>query len=105
VQEMREIVSDRAEPAPTDAGDCLPVPVPAQPEHLPAINRAFMSGTSAVATMATAGIGLHLLLRFIFHVSPFVAVAPLYVVMVLGGVPLLIGLARRLLHREFGSDL
>ena len=48
---------------------------------------------------------MHLLLRFVFHAAPQVSLAPLYAVLLLGGLPLLVTLARRLLAREFGSDL
>ena len=63
------------------------------------------SSGSVIAILATIGIGFHLLLRFAFHTTPLLALLPLYGVLVLGGLPLLIGLGRRLWHREFGSDL
>src|SRR5579872_6480892 len=58
-----------------------------------------------VAFLATVGIAMHLLLRFVFHAAPQVSLAPLYAVLLLGGLPLLVTLARSLLAREFGSDL
>jgi heavy metal translocating P-type ATPase len=61
--------------------------------------------SSAVAIVATGGIAIHLFLRFAFHTSSLIALAPLFAVLVLGGVPLLAGLVRKLLNREFGSDL
>ena len=57
------------------------------------------------ALVSAGGIFLHLLLRFIFHVPQTITLAPLILVLLLAGVPLLIGLARRALVREFGSDL
>lgn len=57
------------------------------------------------ALISTGGIFLHLALRFIFHAPPALTLAPLIVVLLAAGVPLLIGLARRVLVREFGSDL
>lgn len=79
----------------------------AQPEPPPASyrDRVLASGGTVIAILATAGIALHLLLRFALHVRPQFASLPLYVVLVLGGLPLLIGLIGRLWHREFGSDL
>src|SRR5271165_796950 len=59
----------------------------------------------AIALLATVGIAIHLFLRFIFHAAPQVSLAPLYVVLILGGLPLVIALLRRLVAREFGSDL
>ena len=60
---------------------------------------------SAIAALAIAGIGLHLILRFGSNVSPFAKAVPLYVVLVFGGVPLVLSLAQKLFRREFGSDL
>lgn len=57
------------------------------------------------ALVSAGGIFLHLLLRFIFHVPQTITLAPLILVLLLAGVPLLIALARRALVREFGSDL
>jgi heavy metal translocating P-type ATPase len=57
------------------------------------------------AVIAAVGIFLHLVLRFIFHAPQVVSLAPLFLVLLIAGVPLLIGLARRALVREFGSDL
>jgi len=60
---------------------------------------------SSIALLTAAGIALHLLLRFGLHTSPPIFLTPLFVVLVLGGTPLLVGLARRVIAREFGSDL
>lgn len=60
---------------------------------------------TTIALLSTVGIVLHLLLRFPFHTSPNIFLVPLYVVLFLGGIPLLVGLARRVMAREFGSDL
>jgi cation transport ATPase len=58
-----------------------------------------------VALLATTGIAIHLLLRFAFHAAPQVSLVPLYAVLLLGGLPLVIALVRKLAVREFGSDL
>ena len=60
---------------------------------------------SVITAVAGGGIGLYLVLRFATHVPQMVSVAPLYLVLVVGGLPLLLSLARKLLAREFGSDL
>ena len=62
-------------------------------------------GEYAIAILATSGIVLHLLLRYVFAASRLSWLAPLYVVLVLGGIPLVFRLMRKLLTREFGSDL
>jgi heavy metal translocating P-type ATPase len=58
-----------------------------------------------IAILTTAGILLHLLLRYLFQAPPAAWLAPLYVTLLLGGLPLLLALGRKLLAREFGSDL
>ncbi len=61
--------------------------------------------TTIIAALAVVMIVLHLVLRFGFRVSPDLYDAPLFVTLALGGLPLLYDLARKLLKREFGSDL
>jgi heavy metal translocating P-type ATPase len=58
-----------------------------------------------VALLATTGIAIHVLLRFVLHAAPHVFLVPLYAVLLLGGLPLVIALVRKLAVREFGSDL
>lgn len=60
---------------------------------------------SGIALLAGAGIALHLLLRYVFRASPSAFLAPLFAVLFTGGVPLLVGLIRKVVSREFGSDL
>ena len=48
---------------------------------------------------------MHLVLRFGFHTTPGTYQIPLLATLVLGGLPLLYDLLRKLLKREFGSDL
>ncbi len=64
-----------------------------------------MASDRAIALLASTGIAIHLLLRFAFRAAPQLSLAPLYAVLLLGGFPLVIALVRRLLNREFGSDL
>jgi heavy metal translocating P-type ATPase len=59
----------------------------------------------SIAILTTAGILIHLVLRYVVHASPLASHAPLYVILVLGGAPLVVTLIRKALIREFGSDL
>lgn len=54
---------------------------------------------------ALVAILLHVLLRFAFHTSPRTHQIPLLAALALGGLPLVYELLRKLLRREFGSDL
>ena len=58
-----------------------------------------------IAALALVAIAAHLLLRFVFSTTPLVADIPLFVALALGGTPLVVELAIKLVHREFGSDL
>jgi heavy metal translocating P-type ATPase len=60
---------------------------------------------STIALLTIAGITLHLLLRFAFHTSRATSLMPLFVVLFLGGIPLLLALIHKVMDREFGSDL
>src|SRR6202049_130892 len=61
--------------------------------------------TNVIAAVSIGGILLHLVLRFGFHTTPRTYQIPLLATLVLGGLPLLYDLLRKLLKREFGSDL
>ncbi len=58
-----------------------------------------------IAICSLAGILLYLALRYAAAQPASAYMLPLYAVVVIGGVPLLIDLSRKLLAREFGSDL
>ena len=60
---------------------------------------------SVIAILAAAGIAIHLALRFASEVAPLPRDLPLFVVLVLGGIPLVLDLARKALRRQFGADL
>ena len=62
-------------------------------------------GTTLIALLAIAGIVLHLVLRFGFRATAATTQIPLLTVLALGGIPLVYELLKKLLHREFGSDL
>jgi heavy metal translocating P-type ATPase len=57
-----------------------------------------------IAFVALAGMLVSLVMRYGFGLATL-SVVPLYVVIVVGGAPLLLQLGRKLLAREFGSDL
>ncbi len=57
-----------------------------------------------VAFVATFGIAVHLLLRFVWNLPPTVSQVPLYLALVLGGAPLVVVLSRKLWAGDFGSD-
>ena len=61
--------------------------------------------TTVIAALCLAAILSHLALRFVFHAAAGAQLAPLLVVLALGSPPLLYDLLRKLLRREFGSDL
>jgi heavy metal translocating P-type ATPase len=61
-------------------------------------------GTRIIAIVTAAGIALHLFFRFAPITARSLANVPLYVALVVGGVPLLVTLGRKLWAGEFGSD-
>ena len=61
--------------------------------------------STIIATLTVAGIGSYLALRFGFRRPPGAYHVPLLAVLVIGGLPLLYELLRKVLKREFGSDL
>ncbi len=61
--------------------------------------------TTLIAVLSFAAILLHLALRFGFHTASTTHLAPLLATLAFGGLPLLADLLRKLLKREFGSDL
>lgn len=65
----------------------------------------FRRKTTVIAAGAALGILVHLIPRFGFTVAPPVHRLPLLATLVAGGLPLLYDLLRKLLNREFGSDL
>jgi cation transport ATPase len=60
--------------------------------------------TTVVAALSIAAILLHLALRFGFHTTPDTYQIPLLATLALGGLPLY-DMLRKLLRRQFGSDL
>ncbi len=58
-----------------------------------------------IAFLSSAGILIHLILRYLVQIPVELAAIPLYVAVALGGAPLLWNLGRSLVSLEFGSDL
>jgi heavy metal translocating P-type ATPase len=58
-----------------------------------------------IAGFTVIAIVLHLVLRYGIHAQLRIAFAPLIVALLVGGTPLIFDLARKLIRREFGSDL
>ena len=58
-----------------------------------------------IAAFSITSILLHLALRYFTHTAPEIYQLPLLCTLLLGGLPLLFDLVRKLLKREFGSDL
>jgi heavy metal translocating P-type ATPase len=58
-----------------------------------------------IAGFTLVAIALHLYLRFGTAVSHQATLVPLYAALVVGGVPLVVELGKKLIRKEFGSDL
>jgi P-type E1-E2 ATPase len=61
--------------------------------------------STLIAVLSLTGIVTHLVLRFGFEAKTSTQHLPLLITLVIGGVPMLYDLLRKLLKREFGSDL
>jgi heavy metal translocating P-type ATPase len=86
--------------------------VPPKPSQTPPPIRSWYSPsglwqrkTTVIAALSIAGILLHLGLRLGLRTAPGTYHLPLLATLVVGGLPLLYDLLRKLLKREFGSDL
>jgi len=61
--------------------------------------------TTIIAVLSVVAILSHLVLRFGFHAAVGIYQIPLLAALAVGGLPLIYDLLRKLLRREFGSDL
>src|SRR5579864_6756882 len=77
-------------------------PAPLEPGQFG--ERLTWTGPSGIAVFTIGMIFLHLLLRFLFGLPKAFWQAPLIAALVIGGVPLLVPLMRKLVAREFGAD-
>jgi heavy metal translocating P-type ATPase len=64
-----------------------------------------LTSDTYIAGLTLVAIAAHLYLRYATNLPRQAALIPLYLALLVGGVPLVWGLARKLLKREFGSDL
>lgn len=80
-----------------------PEPSPIRPWYSP--STLWQRKTTIIAALSILGIASHLVLRFGFHTAAGAYQIPLLATLVVGGLPLLYDLLRKLLKREFGSDL
>jgi cation transport ATPase len=58
-----------------------------------------------IAGLTLLAIALHLTLRYVAASPPRTALVPLFVALIIGGIPLVFELAKKLFKMEFGSDL
>ena len=75
------------------------------PEKTPESGFWLLRKTTVIAALAIAAMLLHLVLRFGAHTTEDIYRIPLLATLALGGLPLLYDLLRKVLRREFGSDL
>src|SRR6476620_408773 len=68
-------------------------------------SRPWRRKTTVIAALSVAAILAHLALRFGFRATFITSQIPLLIALGIGGVPLLYDLLRKLLKREFGSDV
>lgn len=68
-------------------------------------SRSFWSKETYIATLALFCIAFHLIARYALSAASAVWLPPLAVALAAGGVPLIADLSRKLIKREFGSDL
>src|ERR1700693_5579062 len=54
-----------------------------------------------IAALASAGIAAHLVLRYGFRTSSLTQFVPLYLTLIVGGLPLIVHLLRRIFAHEF----
>lgn len=69
------------------------------------LSRLWQRKSTLLAVVALTGIVTHLVLRFGFDAKTSTQHLPLLITLVIGGLPMLFDLLRKLLKREFGSDL
>jgi heavy metal translocating P-type ATPase len=80
---------------------------PGMPSQHPALSDIPLSASKEtyIAILTTIGIAVHVGLRYGTHVPHFAALVPLFIALAVGGVPILLTLAKKLWERDFGSDL
>ncbi len=102
-QQTQNAAVTSAAPAPSKPHAASHRPSPAASP--PAPPATFRSRETFIALLATAAIATHFALHYLAGARAEIYNLPLYLTLAIGGVPLLVGLVRRLLKAEFGSDL
>ena len=74
------------------------------PQRVPWHRRLHLFGPSGITMFAAAAIAAHLVLRYVTISSEALWRAPLFAALLIGGLPLLVPLTRKLLGREFSAD-
>ena len=79
---------------------------PPQPRWLASsVMAVWQRKSTVIAALSIVALISYLLVRFGFHATPETCRIPLLATLILGGLPMLYDLLRKLLKREFGSDL
>src|SRR6202158_811431 len=58
-----------------------------------------------IAAVTVIAIAAYLILRYSTHMPPSIYLGPLFLALIVGGIPILLSLGKKLWLREFGSDL
>ncbi len=58
-----------------------------------------------IAGISVVAIATHLILRYSTHLPASIYLGPLFLALIVGGIPILLSLGKKLWRREFGSDL
>ena len=69
------------------------------------LSKVWQHKSAIIAVLCVVLIAVHLVLRFGVNASPSTQHLPLFITLIIGGLPMLYDLLRKLLKREFGSDL
>jgi heavy metal translocating P-type ATPase len=77
---------------------------PVTRSHPAAAAKETFANPNFIAALALAAICIHLTLRYLVGARALISQIPLFVVLAIGGLPLLIELLRKVAAREFGSD-
>ncbi|HVH12000.1 MAG TPA: heavy metal translocating P-type ATPase [Longimicrobium sp.] len=97
----------RRSPSPDGPRDTPPQPAPGGPSSEPGLRIPSLREARDVyiAALALAAIAAHLILRYGTSAPDVLYQAPLYFALLVGGIPLVLDLVMKALHRQFGADL
>ena len=74
-------------------------------ETVPAKTATSIAGETYIAIVTLVAIAAHVILRYSTHLPRWAYLGPLVLALAVGGIPILVTLAKKLWLREFGSDL